>query len=39
MILGQKKRSNLLIKSVSTTKIELSRKSPILREKFLLGLT
>jgi len=35
MILGQKERSNLLVKSVSTKEIEPSKKSPILREKFV----
>jgi len=35
MILGQKERSDLLIKSVSTKKIGPSKKSPILREKLI----
>jgi len=35
MILGQKERSDLLLKSVSTKKIEPLRKSSILHEKFV----
>jgi len=34
LILGQKERSDLLVKS-STKKIESSKKSPILRKKFV----
>jgi len=33
--LEQKEYSDLLVKSVSTKKIEPSKKSPILREKFV----
>jgi len=36
MILGKKERSDLLVKSVSR-KIEPSKKSPILHEKFVGG--